>query len=81
MVERQFNAKVKIIRSDNAMELGKSETTLNFLRSQGIVHQTSCVATPQQNGVAERKHRHLLEIARALLFHPKAPLIYWVNAS
>ena len=77
MTERQFNAKVKIIRSDNAMELGKSETTLNFLRSQGSIHQTSCVATPQQNGVAERKHRHLLEIARALLFHSKVPLIYW----
>lgn len=67
---------MKVIRSDNTMELGKSEVALEFLNSQGIIHQTSCVATPQQNRVAERKHRHLLETARALLFQSKVPLIY-----
>ena len=56
MIERQFNAKVKVIKSDNAMELGKSDAASKFLDSQGIIHQTSCVATSQQNGVAERKH-------------------------
>ncbi|XP_019244402.1 PREDICTED: uncharacterized protein LOC109224269 [Nicotiana attenuata] len=77
MVERQFGVRVQKIRSDNAFELGKGTQEAAFLASQGILHQTSCVATPQQNGVVERKHRHLLEIARALLFQPKLSNIYW----
>nr|GEW72384.1 cysteine-rich RLK (receptor-like protein kinase) 8 [Tanacetum cinerariifolium] len=40
-----------------------------YLASQGIVHQTSCVDRPQQNGRVERKHRHILDTARALRFH------------
>ncbi|KAH0637483.1 hypothetical protein KY289_037398 [Solanum tuberosum] len=77
MVARQFDAKIKMVRSDNAMELGSSESGSQFFASQGIIHQTSCVATPQQNGVVERKHRHLLEIARALLFQSKVPMSFW----
>lgn len=70
MVERQFNTKVKVIRSDNVLELGG-------VLSHGIVHQTSCVATPQQNDIVERKHRHLLETSRALLRHSKAHMSFW----
>ncbi|XP_059295665.1 uncharacterized protein LOC132049003 [Lycium ferocissimum] len=77
IVERQFDVKVKKIRSDNALELGKGIQESNFLQSQGIIHETSCTATPQQNGIVERKHRHLLEISRALLFQSKLPISYW----
>ncbi|XP_055830850.1 uncharacterized protein LOC129899873 [Solanum dulcamara] len=77
MVERQFNVRVKMIRSDNALELGKGTQKSAFLASQGILHQFSCVATPQQNGTVERKHRHLLEIARGLMFQSKLPMCYW----
>ncbi|XP_055824434.1 uncharacterized protein LOC129892954 [Solanum dulcamara] len=42
MVERQFNVKVKMIRSDNALELGKGTQESAFLASQGILHQLSC---------------------------------------
>ncbi|KAK9070135.1 hypothetical protein SSX86_010535 [Deinandra increscens subsp. villosa] len=64
-------------RSDNALELGSSHFMTSFFQEHGIVHQTSCVGTPQQNGVVERKHKHLLETCRALLFQSKLPLIFW----
>lgn len=47
------------------------------MSEKGIVHQTSCVHTPQQNGGAERKNRHLLEVARALLFNMHVPKRFW----
>jgi hypothetical protein len=45
-----------------------------------IVHQSTCVNLPQQNGIAERKNRHLLEVARALLFSTKVPKYLWGEA-
>jgi len=77
MVEIQFHSPVKKIRSDNALELGKGSQEATFLSSAGIIHERSCVATPQQNGVVERKHRHLLEVARGLLFQYKLSIQYW----
>jgi hypothetical protein len=50
-VEVQFDAKVKTLRSDNSPEF---LSLSSFYLSKGIVHQTSCVATPQQNGRVER---------------------------
>lgn len=79
MVETQFQAKVKIVRSDNVLELGSSVETSSFLASQGIIHQTSYPYIFQQNGVMERKHKHLLETARALLFQSGLPVFYWGN--
>ncbi|XP_075108915.1 uncharacterized protein LOC142180748 [Nicotiana tabacum] len=77
MVKRQFDRKVKVIRSDNALELGGSMESSFFLASKGIIYQTSCVYSPQQNGIVERKHMHLLETCRALLFQSKLPISYW----
>jgi hypothetical protein len=37
----------------------------------------SCPHTPEQNGVAERKHRHLVELNLATMFHANIPLVYW----
>lgn len=64
MVERQFDVRVQVIRSDNAFELGKGSQESTFLESEGIIHQMSCTTTPQQNGIVERKYKHLLEIAK-----------------
>ena len=77
MTSAQFNVKVKTMRSDNALELGLNKEAMEYFLSKGIIYQTSCVETPQQNGVVERKHKHLLETSRALLFHSGLPLKYW----
>ena len=63
----QFNAQVKVVRSDTAKELCEGNMLILF-QNLGIQHQRSCRDSPQQNGVIERKHKHLLETARALYF-------------
>ena len=59
-------------KNDNAMDFFNSSLS-SYLKSHGIVQQSSCVDRPQQNGVAERKNRHILEVARSLLFQANVP--------
>lgn len=74
--QTHFNTKIKTIRTDNALELCEGYAK-QFYRENGIEHQTSIRDTPQQNGVVERKHRHLLETARALQFQSNLPIKFW----
>ncbi|RVX07045.1 Retrovirus-related Pol polyprotein from transposon RE1 [Vitis vinifera] len=76
MIETQYNAKVRVLRSDNGGEYQSSDLQ-KYLKEQGIIHQTTCSNTPQQNGVAERKNRHLLEVVHASLIATKIPISYW----
>lgn len=75
----QFNASIKTVRSDNALEFNDAGCKA-FFQSHGIVHQTSCAYRPQQNARVERKHRHLLEVARALMFQSGLQVSYWGEA-
>lgn len=43
----------------------------------GIIHQKTCAYTPQHNGVAERKHKHILEVTRAIRFQGHIPTKFW----
>ena len=64
---------------DNAKEY-LSEPFQSFMLQIGALHQTSCVDTLSQNGVALRKNRHLLETARTLLFQMNVPKHFWADA-
>lgn len=78
-VKNQFNAHVQIIRTDNGTEYVNTKFG-SFLSKEGILHQTSCPGTPPQNGVAERKNRHLLEVARSLMYTMNVPKFLWSEA-
>ena len=68
----QFSATVKILRSDSVGEY-MSNDFQSFLQTKGIISQRSCSYTPQQNEVAERKNRHLLDVVRTLLIETSVP--------
>ncbi|KAL4591437.1 hypothetical protein LXL04_004402 [Taraxacum kok-saghyz] len=76
MIKNQFDKTIKIVRSDNGTEF-INQNFNTFFETKGIIHQSSCVYTPQQNGIVERKHRHLLNVARSLLFQGGVPLRFW----
>lgn len=77
MVQNHFHTSVQTFRSDNTFELGSSLESRSFFSSQGILHQATIPHTPQQNSVVERKHKHLLETSRALLFQSNLPTKFW----
>jgi transposase InsO family protein len=79
MIKNQFGVNIKRLRSDNGKEYFNHVLT-SFCNKEGVVHESSCVKTPQQNGIAERKNRHLLDQTRALLFHQNVPKSFWGEA-
>ncbi|XP_019266534.1 PREDICTED: uncharacterized protein LOC109243968 [Nicotiana attenuata] len=75
-VKTQFGAIVKTVRNDNGTEF-VNLVCENFFKNLGVIHQKTCPYTPQQNGVAERKHRHILELTRAIRFQANIPIKLW----
>lgn len=76
MIRNPFGTNIRILRSEFGGEYLSREFQ-SYLQDCGILFQTSCPRTPQINGVAERKNRHLLEVTRALLFQMKVPKSLW----
>ena len=76
MIQTQFHTKIKILRIDNGIEYFNHSLSI-YLQENGIIHQSSCVDTPQQNEVAKRKNSHILKVACALLFISHMPSQFW----
>ena len=66
---------IKCVRTDKAREFIQGEAKEFY--AHGIKHESSCRDTPQQNGVVERKQKHILETARTLFFQSKLPISFW----
>ncbi|GJR34737.1 putative ribonuclease H-like domain-containing protein [Tanacetum coccineum] len=79
-IENLVDKKVKIIRSDNGTEF-KNHVMDEFCREKGIKREYSVARTPQQNGVAERKNRTLIEAARTMLADSKLPTTFWAESN
>lgn len=80
IVEKQTGRQIKIVRSDNGKEFVNSKFKEYFAK-KGIVHQTTVCYSPQQNGVAERANRTLVEMARCLLVSSGLPQSMWGEAT
>ena len=78
-VENQTGMKIKALRTDNGTEFVNKELS-NFLSIEGIQHQTTVPYCPQQNGVAERTNRSIIEKARSLLSGSNLSKAYWEDA-
>ena len=79
MIHTQFSTHIKIFRSDSGGEY-LSDNFRQFLTSEGTLAQLSCPGAHAQNGVAERKHRHIIETARTLLISSFVPSHFWGEA-
>nr|GEV25041.1 retrovirus-related Pol polyprotein from transposon TNT 1-94 [Tanacetum cinerariifolium] len=78
-IENQPSLKVKIIRSDNGTEFKNNDLT-RFCEMKGIKRKFSVPRTPQQNDIAKRKNKTLIEAARTMLVDLLLPIPFWAEA-
>lgn len=78
-VLNQFSSTIKVLQSDREREY-MSTAFQTFLAQKGIIHHRSCSYTPEQNGLAERKNRHLIETAITLLRRASLHEKFWTHA-
>ena len=76
-VELQFNTKIKSLLTD---WVGEYRSFQQLLQSYGIIHRVSCPRAHKQNGLAERKHRHIVDNGLTLLTNAFLSLKYWDEA-
>jgi hypothetical protein len=79
MVENQFNSKIKNFQCDGGGEF-ELQKCFTHLDKNGILKHVSCPGTPEQNSIAEQKHRHIVETGLTMLFHAQLPKNLWVDA-
>ena len=79
LVERSVNQKLKVLRTDNGGEYVSAEFQ-SYLKKEGVCHELTVPKTPEQNGVAERMNRTLVESVRAMLADARLPHRFWAEA-
>lgn len=79
LMQNKFHKKPKVLRSDRGKEY-VNKAVKDFLKKEGIEMQLTAPYSSQQNGVAERKNRYLIEMTRCLLIDANLPNTYWGEA-
>ena len=79
LVETSSGQKLKSLRTDNGGEYTSAEFTM-YLKKEGVHHEFTVPKTPQQNGVAERMNRTLVEAVRSMLSDAKLSKKFWAEA-
>ena len=79
MVEKATGKRLKVIRTDNGGEFTSSEFEAH-LCAEGVRHDLAILKNPEQNGVAERMNRTLVETVRSMLSHANLPHRFWGEA-
>ena len=79
LVEKSFGRSVKCFRTDNGGEFTSDEFE-GYLKDNGIKHKLTIPKSPQQNGVAERMNRTLVEMVRCMLADAQVPKTFWAEA-
>ncbi len=80
MIQTQFSLTIKVFQLENAQEY-HDKSFLSILDSNGTFPHHSCPYTFQQNGRAERKLRHILDVMRTLLISSSIPERFWGKAA
>ena len=75
-VEKQLGKSLKTLQSDRGGEYLDNEFK-DFLVKHGILSQLTAPGTPQQNGVAERRNRTLLDMMRSMFSYSSLPISFW----
>ena len=78
-MKTNLNKKVKIFRSDQGGEYLNNKL-MSYLENEGIKQEYTVGYSPEQNGMAERKNRTLMEAARTMLEDAKLPKNHWAEA-
>ena len=78
LVEREIRRKIKFLQSDGGKEYFSVQYT-SYLQQMGIRREFSCRYMPEQNGLAERKNRSVVEAAREMLEEKSWPKFYWAE--
>jgi len=76
-IERYFDCKIKSVQTDFG---DKFQALKSYLLASSIVHRLSCPHTYEQNGLVERRHRHIVETGLTLMANASVPQQYWNDA-
>nr|VVW53442.1 unnamed protein product [Nymphaea colorata] len=79
LVRNKYSSNIVHFQCDGGGEFISNEFT-EYLLDNGITRQISCSHTPQQNGIAERKHRHIVESALSMMHDTDLPMTLWTEA-